>query len=168
MADQAGELEELLELEDPVGPGPLEHRMQEVTGGQHVGHGPVGGLVEQSKACRKRTELAVGNRVPHQPAGQRQRVHRRVAEGIPSGGDQGMVEEGAVESKVVAHQNGPPDELQERREHLADPGSLGDHGVADAGERRDEWGDPLVGADERLEGAEHLSAPKTGSRHFGE
>ena len=70
-----------------------------------------------------------------------------------------MVEEGEVEAEVVAHHHRPAHELEERGEHLADPGGVHHHGVVDPGEGGDERGDALVGPHEGLVGAEQFAAP---------
>ena len=79
-----------------------------------------------------------------------------------------MIQKGKVEPHVVAHDHTASEELEEGREHLADPGRLRDHGVTDPGEGGDRRWDPLVGPDERLIGGEQLATPETGRRHLGE
>ena len=166
--DQAWQIQQLLESDDPERAGSFEQGVEEVTGGQHIGQGPVGGLVGEPEDRGQGAQLAVGHHVADQPPGQRQRVDGGIGEAVPSGGHQGMIEKGEVEAKVVADEYGSADELQKGREHLADPGCSGHHGVADAGQSRDERRDPLVGSDQRLVGAEHLTTPVAGGGHLGE
>jgi len=142
--------------------------VEEIAGGQHVVQGPVGRLVGEPEAGGQGAELAVGHLVPDQPARQRQRVHLEVGRGLAAGRHQCVVEEGDIEAKVVADQHGPADELEQGGEHLPDPGGVGHHGVADAGEGGDERRDPHVGTDEGPVGAEQFAAPVAGRGHLGE
>jgi hypothetical protein len=154
MADQPGEIEQLGETEDPERPGPLEQGVKEVSGGQHVGEGTVRGSVRQSERRGQGPQLAVGHGVTDESTGQGQRVHRVVGQRFSVRRDQRVVEEGEVEADVVAHEHRAADELQQRGQH--GPGGRGSehHGVGDAGQGADERGDPLVGLDQGLEGAE--------------
>ena len=163
-----GEVEQLLEAEDPERPGSLEHGVEEVAGGQHVVERPVRRLMGEAEGRRQGAELAVGNHVPDQAAGEGQGVHGGIGQSFPPRRLQGMVEEGQVEPEVVTDQHGAAHELEERREHLADPGGTGDHGVGDPGQGGDERRDSLVGPDEGLIGPEQLATPVPGRRHLGE
>jgi hypothetical protein len=69
-----------------------------------------------------------------------------------------VLEEPDVERRVVRHQHGAAGELQEAGQHLGDARGVHHHLVGDAGQHRDEGGDQLIGVDERLELAQHLTA----------
>jgi len=168
VSHQPGQVEQLPEFEDPEGSGPLQQRVEEVAGGQHVGQRPVGGLVGETERGGQGAEPAVVDLVAHQAPGQGQGVDGRIHQSLPPRGDQGVVEEREVEAEIVAHQHRPADELQKGRKHLADPGCVGHHGVVDSGECGDERGDAVVGPDERLIGPELLPAPVPRCRHLGE
>ena len=75
-----GQLEEVVEAEDADGAGPLEQGVEQVGGGQGVGHGPVAGLVGQAHAVGEGGQPAVGHLVAHQAAGQGAGVDPPVAE----------------------------------------------------------------------------------------
>ena len=107
VAHQPGQVEQLLEVQDPEGARPLQQGVEQVAGGQHVGQGPVGRLVGESERGGQGPELAVVHHVADQPAGQGQGVDGPVGQPLPAGGDEGMVEEGEVEAQVVAHQHRP-------------------------------------------------------------
>jgi hypothetical protein len=168
VSDQLRQLEQLREADDPVAAGVLEQRMEQIGGCQHVAECPVRGLVGEAERGGQGAEPAVGHRVADQPSRHREGVDGRVGERLPSGRHQRVVEEGEVEAEVVADQHRAPDELDERREHLADSRCVGDHCVVDAGELRDERRDPLVGTDEGLIGAEQLTAAEPRRGHFGQ
>ena len=65
----------------PEAGGPLEQHVQQVGGGERVVEGPVAGLVVEAQVRRERAELAVGDLVAHEPAGEGERVDRAVASG---------------------------------------------------------------------------------------
>ena len=69
-----------------------------------------------------------------------------------------MLEEAHVERRVVRHQHASRRELQERRQRGLDGRSVGNHGIADAGQHRDERRDLGVRVDQRLELAQDLAA----------
>ena len=68
-----------------------------------------------------------------------------------------VLEEADVERRVVGDQDGAGRELEERRQRGLDRRGVGDHGVADAGEHRDERRDLGARVDQGLELAEHLA-----------
>ena len=166
--DHLGQVEQFFQSHDPEGSRSFQQRMEQVAGGQDVGERPVRGLVGEVECGRQGTELAVGDHVTDQTPGQGEGVDGGVGQAVPAGRFERVVEEGEVESDVVPHDHRPTEELEERREHLAGPRGVRHHGIADAGQRRDERRDPLVGSNEGLVRPEQLAPSVAGRRHLGE
>ena len=72
-AAMRGQREQVVEGEHAERRGPLEQQVEQVGGGEGVVEGAVAGAVVEAEAVGQRAELAVGDLVADQAAGQRRR-----------------------------------------------------------------------------------------------
>ena len=80
----------------------------------------------------------------------------------------GPAQEAHVERRVVRHDHRALGEGQERRQHLAERGRVGDHLIGDPGQHRDQRRDRGPGIDQGLELAEHLAAADLDRAELGD
>ncbi len=134
--------------------------MQHVDGGPCVGQCAVigghpgtqqGGQRGQPDAGR----LGLGQHLAGEPHG----VHHGRTRPWQTEPRAGGLQEADVERRIVRNKDGPPDELQERRQHGADPRCVVHHRIGDPGQDGDLRRDRPAGVDQGRELAEHLTAP---------
>ena len=168
-SDLAAEGLQLLEGVDPEAAESLHQAVEHVDGRPGVGQRPVVGSRAGVEDARQRGQLAVGGVVAgDDAAGQLGRVDDLEARPRPLLLLGEVAQETDVERGVVGHQHAALGELEERRQHGLDRGRVGDHGVGDAGQDRDEGRDLGARVDQGLELTEHLAAPDLHGADLGD
>ena len=159
-ADPGRERLELLEGVDAEAAEPLHQAVQDVHRGSGVRERSVVGRRGRVEHLGQRRQLAVGGVVAgdHAPRelGRVEHLELRPRASLLT---REVLEEPDVERCVVRDEDAPGREVQERGQRRLDRWGVADHGVADAGEHRDERRDLRVRVDQRLELTEHLAAP---------
>ncbi len=162
------EREQIVEPEHAVGGGPLEQRVQHLTGRGRVGVRAVDRLGRGPEMTRQRRQPEVRDLVADQPARERDGVDPPVREPRVAVLDERGVEEADVEAHVVADDHGAVRELEERGQHLGDLRRGHEHGVGDAGEHGDHRRDGYARVHQRLERAEQLAAAQSQRTDLGD
>ncbi len=112
---------------------------------------------------RQRREPLRGER-RQEPAGEPERVERRVLERLHPRLGEGHVEEAGVEREVVGHEHGVAQELDEPRHRLGRRRLAVDHGRRDPSQPGDPARDVAAGVDELLERVDDLAADEADGR----
>jgi hypothetical protein len=137
--------------------------------GLRVVERPVVGLHRGPEEVRERAQFPVRNLVAGQgPPGQRRRVeHPRVRPGVAVPGA-GRLEEADVVRRVVRHQDGAPEELQQGGQHRLDRRGGPQHRLGDAGQDGDERRQRRTRVDQRRELAEPLAGTHLDGADLGD
>ena len=168
MAGHRGKGHEVVETGDSQAAGSLDEQVQQVAGGEHIVEGAVCGSVFEVEAFGERAQLAVGDLVAHEAAGEGHGVDRSVGQARSIVSFERGLHEAEVEAHVVPDHHGIADELEQRREHVLDARRREHHRLGDAGEHGDLRGDGAAGIDEGLEGAETFAPSIAGGADLGD
>ncbi len=167
-APGGGQLQQVLQVGDAEGAGPLEEAPEHVGGGPGILQGPMVGGDRGPEVGGQRTEAQVAHLRTDEAPGQGGGVHRPVGQPPVAEPLGGGVEEGEVEAHVVADHHRLAEELEEGGQSGLDGGGLDHHGLGDAGEHGDEGGDLAVRVHQGVELTVGLAAVKAEGADLGD